>query len=88
MLHTHIGTSYFKAPELLNMHEVFNYKTDIFAIGVTAYYMIFGYVPFYPFEYIVEILKIGELVFNPKDVKGGLSKYMIEFIMHCLMYKR
>ena len=66
--HTNIGTAIFKAPELLK-GESFNYRTDIYAIGVLAYYMLFGCLPFDPKnnnkDDLIKNQDIGELRFDP-----------------------
>lgn len=39
------GSLCFKAPELIN-HRAYNFKVDVWAVGVTIYYLIFKVLPF------------------------------------------
>ena len=48
------GTQYYKAPEMLN-GSAYDQKVDVWAIGVIAYQLIFGHLPFYS-EYVSETI--------------------------------
>ena len=88
-LKTYLGTALYMAPELLDQ-ETYNYQTDIFAIGIVAYKLLYLVTPFQAenkFE-LRKLLDIGVVCFDPERVKGGLSMDMVDFIMGCLMYNR
>ncbi len=45
MTDTNLGTPLSMAPEIWNF-DVYNYKVDIYSLGVCFYYMVFKTVPF------------------------------------------
>ncbi len=51
-----VGTSLFMAPEIIK-GEQYNYKTDLYSLGVTLYYLIFDEYPYYgnPINIIAQI---------------------------------
>lgn len=53
-----IGTIYYIAPEALRRN--YDYKADIWSLGVIFYFMLCGYIPFYgnnDHEIVMAILK-------------------------------
>ena len=77
-MYSAIGTSYYMAPEISN-NEKYNYKCDLFSLGITLYEMYFLKFPYKGFHkyYKFSILKSGNKSFdnlivsliqkNPKD---------------------
>ena len=41
-LHHYIGTPFFMAPELYDQSERYDFKVDIWAFGIIAYFMVTG----------------------------------------------
>lgn len=84
MTMSYLGTPYYTAPEILR-REPYDYKCDIFAIGITFFGILTGLFAF-PEKNPVSfnnLVKAGEIKFwNPIP----LSEYTIDFIIKCLKY--
>lgn len=82
-----VGTPWFMAPEAIN-HE-FGYKSDVWSIGVLAYQMISGEMPFDDRERLRRPLAVFKSIFNDTpqfraEVWEGVSEEAKDFIRLCL----
>ena len=80
------GSICYMSPEMLTNSE-YNYKSDIFSIGISLYFMLFGKYPFDTDNYklLYDYYKAGKVQFDIKQRK--LSKYTIDFVLRCLQFK-
>ena len=77
---TNTGTLYYKAPEMFK--GSYNEVIDMWAVGVIAYELAFGKLPF-DNEYVSETIEcICEK--EPNYDKVGVSPFLIQFIKECL----
>ena len=71
------GTQYYKAPEMLN-GSAYDEKVDVWAIGVIAYQLCFGRLPFYS-EYASEIIE-QILSDEPSYEHPSISSLEVDFL--------
>jgi len=83
------GTAPFMAPEML-MHHAYDYKVDVWALGVTSYLMLFGVFPYNPVtlsaQHMKTEIKEGKRLPN-FQAEAGLqqpSPHSIEFVKRLL----
>ena len=80
---TSIQTLYYSAPELLNGDRKYDYKVDIWAIGVTMYYLLHNKYPFMgEMKQLIEVLKAGAY-----QISEDISILGLDLICKCLQYE-
>jgi serine/threonine protein kinase len=79
------GTPLYMSPEMLAGKD-YNYKTDIFSIGVTFYVMLFGHFPF-PMQSLLTLTQKYStnppIEFPPSE---PITKHSMDFIKRCMTY--
>lgn len=75
-----VGTQAFWAPEMFRPGR-YDFRVDVWALGVTAFVLLAGALPFEGEEQICEPVAFGELPFTAPDFATGRS---VDFIAACL----
>lgn len=80
---TLIGTPAYSAPELLKGSTHFDYKVDIWAIGITLYYLLHNCLPFK--GDMIQVLNGFEV--GIYQTRMDISIFCLDFIDKCLQYE-
>ncbi|KAK6889889.1 Calcium/calmodulin-dependent protein kinase cmkB [Candida tropicalis] len=85
-MHDVSGTLSYMAPEMFDREQGYSFPIDIWAIGVVAYFMLGGYMPFDcdDDEETKDAIKNRKYLFEPEDYWTDLSSDAREFISSCL----
>ena len=88
---TKLGTPYYMAPEILNQTK-FNYysdKIDIWSIGISYYYLIFGFMPFKDAKSKIDLLNL-EMKFSASRLrffKGNKpSRHVLDLLTKMIVF--
>jgi len=83
-----VGTPKFMSPEQAKNREI-DFRTDIYALGVTLYIMLTGQPPYDDIDPLTLIKKkLTEDLPNPKDIKSDLSDGICELLTIMLAKKK
>jgi serine/threonine protein kinase len=85
MMESKVGDPLYMSPEEL-LNNPYNYKTDIYSIGVLYYYMLMGAYPFQACSISDLQEKYMEGKFEIDLSQISLSKHSIDFIISCLQF--
>lgn len=79
---TYCGTPLNMAPEIMN-HQIYNYKVDIWSIGILLFYILTGTYPFFSTTKQDLLLKVrnGQYKITTQET---LRASCIDFINNCL----
>ena len=81
---TFLGTPAFSSPEQLRGDEL-DIRSDIYAVGVTLYYMLTGRMPFKADNMIRLIATVLEHApVSPRDVRADIPKGLARAVLRCL----
>ncbi|KAG7664463.1 uncharacterized protein J8A68_002019 [[Candida] subhashii] len=80
------GTLSYMAPEIFTGNQGYSFEVDIWAIGVTVYFMLCGYMPFdcESDEETKDAIKHRKYLFEPAGYWKGISADAKDFIECCL----
>lgn len=79
---TLIATYIYMAPELLKGIFYYDYKVDIWAMGIILYYLLHNCLPFK--GYMTEVLE--EIEVGNYLVRNDISRFCLDFMNKCLQY--
>jgi NIMA (never in mitosis gene a)-related kinase len=84
-----VGTPFTISPEILK-RQLYDYKTDIWSLGIVLYQLAALKLPFEPPEtkYNIEALYQRILKKEPKQLPAMYSNSLAEFIMACLTKRK
>jgi formylglycine-generating enzyme len=78
-------TPEYASPEQIDRPKEADHRTDIYSIGVVAYHMATGTVPFYDPNKIKVVNKVlSEEAKEPRSINPALSKNLASFIKKCM----
>lgn len=77
-----IGTPYYIAPEVLD--GKYNYKCDIWSVGVIAFLLLSGNPPFFGKNETEILRKVAESNYNLQQGWQGVSQKAKDFVQSCL----
>ncbi|KAF9117675.1 hypothetical protein BGW39_001959 [Mortierella sp. 14UC] len=80
--HSFVGTPYWMAPEVIREGQLYDFKADIWSLGITIYEIATGNPPFADLDAMRAVTLIPKS--RPAQLEGDWSPAMKEFVALCL----